>query len=204
MGFLDFFKSKKEDHDCCCGERCCCKHTDDFLSEYYSEELIMNMNKVRENAEAPSYAVPGDAGLDVKASSFIKYFDSDNTCYEVENMNLTEFVLHPMQRLLVGTGIKADIPEAIFFLGAIRSGISTKHGIMLVNGLGVIDNIYKGEFCLPFINMSSVAYTFNIGDRIGQILPMKQIKIIPTFMEKGISKSERGDGGFGHTGGYNR
>lgn len=198
MGLFDFFKKNKEGK--CCGGCCCHNNADNEDSGYYEELYEMGIDPVNDYTMLPRYAHYGDAGLDVCAASFKKYFDADNTVHDVEGVS--EFVLHPRQRLLIGTGIKADIPKPIFFFATIRSGLSTKHGIMLVNGPGVIDNIYKGEICLPVINMSDADFKFKIGDRIGQLIPIKQIFIASSYAENGVGESERGEGGFGHTGGF--
>lgn len=196
---FDKDNNEHEKHSC----QCCCKckdKKDDEYEECYVDECVLNCVKARDNAELPSYAHYGDAGCDVKVSSFVKFYNQDNTEVKInEEDNVTEFVLKPGQRLLIGTGIKADLPKKIGFYIAIRSGLSTKHGIMCVNAFGVIDHIYKGEICLPVINMSSVPYTFHIGDRVGQLLPFQQIKLRPYWVDE-LGKSSRDNNGFGSSG----
>lgn len=186
-------------HSCKCGCKCKSKK-DDESDECYAYECFLNCVKARDNAELPTYAHYGDAGCDVKVSSFVKFYNQDNTSVEIsEGDAVTEFVLRPGQRLLIGTGIKADLPKEMGSYIAIRSGLSTKHGIMCVNSFGVIDHTYKGEICLPVINMSSVPYTFHVGDRVGQLIPFQQIKLIPYWVEE-LDESNRGEGGFGSSG----
>lgn len=212
MSLFSFLKKEKK-HECRCGGNCC--HNENKVcgedSIYnrgcdgepaYKRILEMQVNAARDNALLPMYSHYGDAGLDVYASSFIEYYNSDNSRHDLSDKNLEEFILYPMQRLLIGTGIKAETPKPIFFLGFIRSGLSTKHGIMLVNGAGVIDNPYRGEICLQVINMSSEPYKFVIGERFAQIVPFEQVEVKPRFTDKAINNTDRGEGGFGHTGSF--
>lgn len=146
----------------------------------------------------PSYAYDGDAGMDVFAYEFVKYYNVDNQEVVIDEM-ITEFVLHPNQRLVINTGISADMPKKIGIFGAIRSGLSTKYGLMLVNGIGVLDHVYKGKICFVISNQSGADYTFRLGDKIGQLVPFYQIKLKRKLVDK-LSESVRGAGGFGSSG----
>lgn len=146
----------------------------------------------------PRYNNHGDGGMDVYAHRFVEYYNNDNQKVIIDE-NIEEFVLHPGQRLMISTGISADIPKKIGIFGMIRSGMSTKYGLSLINGVGLIDNIYKGKLCYVIVNLSSKSYTFKIGDRIGQAVLFYQIKAIPRIVDA-LKPSSRGAGGFGHSG----
>lgn len=129
----------------------------------------------------PEYKTKGSAGMDLKA-------------------NIEEpITLKPMERRLIPTGIYVSIPEG--YEGQIRprSGLALKHGITLVNSVGTIDFDYRGEIGVPVINLGTEDFTINAGDRIAQFIISKYERV--EFEEVEIlDATERGEGGFGHTG----
>ena len=80
-----------------------------------------------------------------------------------------------------------------------RSGLAIKHGIGLVNGIGTIDADYRGEIRVPLINWSNEDFVINDGDRIGQVIITSYEKVEIELADS-LSDTERGEGGFGHTG----
>ena len=132
--------------------------------------------------EKPTYATAGSAAFDLKA--FLN-----------EPVTITQGELK-----LIPTGIAIELPsdEYAAFVFA-RSGLAIKHGICLSNGVGVIDSDYRGEIKVGLYNLSNKAYTIFPGDRIAQLSIMPVIRIEPVFCDE-LTKSERGEGGYGSTG----
>ena len=145
--------------------------------------LVSNMVevpiKLSEAATLPSYQTPGAAGLDL-------------CCAE-------GFSIEPMERKLVGTGIRIAIPHGFEAQVRPRSGLAIRHGISMVNTPGTIDSDYRGEVMLILINFGAEAVQFRQGERIGQLVicPVMraQLKVVDE-----LEGTERGEGGFGSTG----
>lgn len=131
--------------------------------------------------EVPQYMTTGAAGMDVKA-------------------NIEEpIVLNSLERYLVPTGIKMEIPEGFEVQVRPRSGLAIKHGISLVNSPGTIDSDYRGEIKIIMINLSGTPYTIEPGERIAQLVLQKVYRMNFKKVEN-LEESERASGGFGHTG----
>ena len=141
----------------------------------------MEIKIVSKGGEVPTYATAGSSGADLRA-----YIDKPIT-------------LAPGERRLVPTGIFVEIPEGIEAQIRARSGLAIKHGIGLVNGVGTVDSDYRGEWNIPLINWGSEPYTIQNGDRIAQVIFSRYEKADFTVVSE-ISQTERGTGGFGHTG----
>ena len=130
--------------------------------------------------ELPAYAKPGDAGMDLRA-------------------NITEqVVLQPMERKLIPTGIKIQLPQGYEAQVRPRSGLAIKHGITVLNAPGTIDSGYRGEVGVPLINLSQHAFFIEPNDRIAQLVIAKHETAEWVEVEM-LDESERGEGGFGHT-----
>ena len=144
------------------------------------EKIIVKV--ILENGvEKPFYATEGSAGMDVRA-------------------NITEPVtLGTLERTLIPTGIKMEIPVGYEVQVRPRSGLALKHGISLVNTPGTIDSDYRGEVGIIMINLSNEAYTIEPNERIAQLVLNKvyQMELKET---ENLSDSDRSSGGFGHTG----
>jgi dUTP pyrophosphatase len=134
-----------------------------------------------EDLPLPDYATPGSAALDLRAA--------------VDE----EVILQPGERTLIPTGIRIAIPEG--YEGQIRprSGLALKHGIGLVNSPGTIDSDYRGPVQVIVINLGSEPFPIRRGDRIAQLViaPVVHVTIEEAH---DLPETERGDGGFGHTG----
>jgi dUTP pyrophosphatase len=129
----------------------------------------------------PQYATEGSSGMDIRA-------------------NLTEpLELKPLQRVLVPTGLFLELPNGYEVQIRPRSGLAIKQGITCLNSPGTIDADYRGEIKVILINLSSENQVIASGDRIAQIVCQK-IEKIDLREVSVISKTERGTGGFGHTG----
>ncbi|WP_058260221.1 dUTP diphosphatase [Fenollaria timonensis] len=131
--------------------------------------------------DIPKYQTENSAGVDIRAS-----LDED-------------LVLKAGEFKLVSTGIYLEIPSSYEVQIRARSGLSIKHGIGLVNGIGTIDSDYRGEIKVPLINFSKEDFTIENGMRIAQMVLSKYEKIDFEEVDE-LSDSERQDGGFGSTG----
>jgi len=134
----------------------------------------------------PSYETAGAAGADLRA----------NLRPEDRAAGL---VLAPMERCIVPTGLRVEIPEGFEMQIRPRSGLALKHGISLPNTPGTIDSDYRGPLGVLLINLGAEPFTIAHGDRIAQaiVAPVVQAVFEPTTA---LSDSHRGEGGFGSTG----
>ena len=107
--------------------------------------------------------------------------------------------LEPKQRALVPTGLYMEIPEGYEGQVRPRSGLALKSGITVLNSPGTIDADYRGQVCVILINLSDKPFVINSGDRIAQMIIAKceQAEVVQV---ETLSETERGAGGFGHTG----
>ena len=129
----------------------------------------------------PAYETASSAGMDIRAS-------------------ITEPVrLNPNERKLITTGLFIEIPEGYEAQIRPRSGLALKHGITVLNSPGTIDADYRGEIGIILINLSENEYVIHDGDRIAQMIISKHEKALLELVET-ISHTERGSGGFGHSG----
>lgn len=104
-----------------------------------------------------------------------------------------------MQRALVPTGLYVAIPEGYEAQVRPRSGLAIKHGITVLNTPGTVDADYRGEWCVILINLSDKAFTINDGERIAQAVVTPYVQADWQEVEV-LDETERGAGGFGHTG----
>ncbi|GAA6325557.1 dUTP diphosphatase [Fusobacterium ulcerans] len=144
------------------------------------EKVIVKVVK-EENVSLPKYETSGSAGMDVRA-------------------NIEEpIVMGSLERVLVPTGLKIAIPEGYEVQVRPRSGLAIKHGITLLNTPGTIDSDYRGELKVIMVNLSKDEYVINPQERIGQLVLNKVAQM--EFVEvDSLDETERGAGGFGHTG----
>ena len=142
---------------------------------------ILKIKRLEHNKVLPEYKTEGAAGMDLSAA--------------IEE----PVVLKPLERTLIPTGIKIELEHGYEAQVRPRSGLSIKHGITLINCVGTVDEDYRGELCVPVVNLSNEAYTIQPGERIAQmvIAHVEQAKI--EIVEE-LSDTERGVGGFGSTG----
>lgn len=108
-------------------------------------------------------------------------------------------VLHPMERKLIHTGLYMALPKGYEAQVRPRSGLALKHGITVLNTPGTIDADYRGELGIVLINLSTEDFTINDGERIAQMVIAKHET--PELIEvEELDDTERGAGGYGHTG----
>ena len=131
--------------------------------------------------ELPKYETEGSAGMDVRA-------------------NIEEpITLKSLERILIPTGLKVAIPEGYEIQVRPRSGLAIKHGITMLNTPGTVDSDYRGELKVIVVNLSNEAYTIEPNERIGQFV-LNKIEQIEFVEVQELDSTERGEGGFGHTG----
>lgn len=142
----------------------------------------LKIRKVSENAVIPKRATGGSAGLDLCA------------CIDAP------LTLKGGETALVPTGLAIELPSADYgaFVFA-RSGLAIKHGIGLLNSVGVIDSDYRGEIKVGLINQIEEAYTIEPGERIAQMVVMP-VSMMPVEEVDALGETDRGAGGFGSTG----
>lgn len=143
---------------------------------------VLKIKKVQENAVIPKRATEGSAGLDLCA------------CID------KPLTLNGGDTALIPTGLAIELPSSQYgaFVFA-RSGLSIKHGIGLLNAVGVIDSDYRGEIKVGVINQIQEPYTIEPGERIAQLVIMP-VATLPVEEAQTLGESERGAGGFGSTG----
>ena len=142
----------------------------------------LKINIVSKSGQVPSYETEGSAGADLRA------WLPDGPV-----------TLQPGERRLVPTGLFVELPPGIEAQIRARSGLSIKHGITMINGVGTVDSDYRGEWNVPLVNLGQEAYTIQNGDRIAQMVLARYEQAEFSLAEE-INETERGAGGFGHTG----
>ena len=131
----------------------------------------------------PEYATAGSAAMDLRA------------VFEGESLTLA-----PNECRLIGTGLAFHIGNPDYCALVLpRSGLGYKHGIVLGNLVGLIDSDYQGELKVPLWNRSQTPYTIALGERIAQLM-FQPVARAPLRPGAAFGASERGEGGFGHTG----
>ena len=129
----------------------------------------------------PAYATQGSSGLDLRA--FIP----------------TPIQLAPLERVLITTGLHIAMPNHLEAQVRPRSGLAIKQGLTCLNTPGTIDADYRGEIKVILINLSNEIQVIQDGDRIAQIV-FQQVEKMEWQLVENLETTQRGDGGFGHTG----
>ena len=135
----------------------------------------------RGSQQLPAYATPESAGMDLRA-------------------NVAEpVVLHPLERRIIPTGLYMALPPGYEAQVRPRSGLAFKHGITVLNSPGTIDSDYRGELGVLLVNLSNDDFTIEAGERIAQMVIARHEQ--GEFVEvEELDDTERGAGGYGHTG----
>lgn len=145
------------------------------------KKIELKIEKLEHCLGLPEYKTEGAAGMDLIAS-------------------IPEAItLKPLERKLIPTGIKIEVPMGYEAQVRPRSGLSIKHGITLINCTGTIDSDYRGEVCVPLANLSNESFTINPADRIAQMVIAEVVKA-EIEVTTCLSETKRGEGGFGSTG----
>jgi dUTP pyrophosphatase len=145
--------------------------------------IDVKFKKLEENVVLPTYANPGDAGMDIRA-------------YIAEPITLRS-----LERVLIPTGFAIQLPEGYEAQIRPRSGLAAKYGVTVCNTPGTIDAGYTGEIKVILINLSNEPFTINPGERIAQMV-FNKFEVGNICVVEELSKTERGSGGFGSSGLY--
>ena len=129
----------------------------------------------------PNYETIASAGMDLRAN------------------NSETIILKPLERMLIPAGLFMELPIGYEAQIRPRSGLAFKHGITILNSPGTIDADYRGEVKILLVNLSSVEFEINNGDRVAQMIVAKHEKVNWEEVEI-LSETVRGEGGYGHTG----
>ena len=131
--------------------------------------------------DLPSFATVNSAGVDLRA-------------------NLANpITLGPLERTIIGTGLKMALPEGYEAQVRPRSGLAAKHGLSVLNAPGTIDADYRGEVGVILVNLSNEPFTIQPGERIAQLV-IAQYEQVRWNLQETLDSTERGAGGFGSTG----
>lgn len=142
---------------------------------------MIEIKLVTKSGNIPAYETEGSAGMDLKA---------------VLNEPV---VLAPGERRLIPTGLFIELPQGYEAQVRARSGLAIKHGITLINCVGTIDSDYRGEIQVPLVNLGQEDFEIKNGERIAQMVIAKYEQASWKITDE-LSETERGAGGFGHTG----
>ena len=142
---------------------------------------VLKIEKLPHNNILPEYKTEGAAGMDLCAAIS-------------EPMELK-----PLERKLVPTGLKIELEHGYEAQVRPRSGLSIKHGITLINCVGTIDEDYRGEVCVPIVNISNETYTIQPDERIAQMV-IARVEQAKLEVVTELTETARGEGGFGSTG----
>ena len=134
-----------------------------------------------EDLPLPRYMTPSSAGMDLLAAV------------------RAPAVIRPGEYVKIPTGIAVALPDGYEAQIRPRSGLAAKYGITLVNAPGTIDADYRGEIAVIVINLGTELFTVNRGDRIAQMVVAPVVRV-QWDLKEGLEETERGEGGFGHTG----
>jgi len=148
-----------------------------------SDPIIVKIKKMT-NASVvlPSYATAGSAGVDL--------------CAEL----IEPLIVNPGEHVKIPTGLAIELPsQQVVALVFARSGLASRHGMGLTNGVGVIDSDYRGEIQVLMSNSGPQPVTINSGDRIAQMVFLPVFRAIFQEVEE-LQDTDRGSGGFGSTG----
>ena len=142
---------------------------------------VLKIKRLANNKVLPEYKTEGAAGMDL--------------CAAIEQ----PIVLKPLERTLIPTGLKIELEHGYEAQIRPRSGLSIKHGITLINCVGTVDEDYRGEVCVPVVNLSNETYTIEPQERVAQMIIARveqaQIEVVTE-----LTDTARGVGGFGSTG----
>lgn len=142
---------------------------------------ILKIQRLKNNRILPEYKTSGAAGMDL--------------CAAIDE----PITIKPLERTLVPTGLKIELEHGYEAQIRARSGLSIKHGITLINCVGTIDEDYRGEVCIPLVNISNESYTIQPDERIAQMI-ISKVEQAELQIVKELTDTIRGEGGFGSTG----
>lgn len=149
------------------------------------------------NNPLPEYEDSGCSGCDVRAA--LELINTEFLFNADLSVGGKRLIIYPGGRALIPSGLHVAIPEGYEIQVRDRSGMALRHGIMVTNGVGTIDSSYRGDVGVILTNTGTESFTVEQGDRIAQLV-LQQVPKIEWVPVEALDKTERGEGGFGHTG----
>ena len=141
--------------------------------------MQIKFKKLCNDAIIPEYQTAGSAGMDI--------------------CTIDEFILMPGERKIFQTGLAVAVEDGYEVQVRARSGLSSKQGVTVINGVGTIDSDYRGQIGVPLVNLSNVVVHIHPGDRIAQLV-VNKIEQPEIIVVDELGETIRGAGGFGSTG----
>ena len=145
------------------------------------DQVMIKVKIISDSGIYPEYETEGSAGMDIRA-----YIDEP-------------VIIKPGERKLIPTGLRIQLPAGYEAQIRARSGLAIKNGITLINAIGTIDSDYRGEIKVGLVNLSDEDHVIENGDRIAQMV-ISEYKRAVLEPAEDLEETERGSGGFGHTG----
>lgn len=145
------------------------------------DQVMIKVKIISDSGIYPEYETEGSAGMDIRA-----YIDEP-------------VIIKPGERKLIPTGLRIQLPAGYEAQIRARSGLAIKNGITLINAIGTIDSDYRGEIKVGLVNLSDEDHVIENGDRIAQMVIAEYKRAVLEPAED-LEETERGSGGFGHTG----
>ncbi|MBC9786402.1 dUTP diphosphatase [Heliobacterium chlorum] len=165
--------------------------------KHTNTKILIPTKKLHLLATIPERETPLSSGFDLRVFDVIK--PSEDPSKPLQSW-FEHFTLRPDERCMVRTGIAIQMPAGMEAEVRPRSGLAWKHGITVLNTPGTIDADYTGGIGVILINQSDTAYTINFEDRIAQMVFPQALHNTELTEVESFVKTERGSGGFGHTG----
>ena len=145
------------------------------------DQVMIKVKIISDSGIYPEYETEGSAGMDIRA-----YIDEP-------------VIIKPGERKLIPTGLRIQLPAGYEAQIRARSGLAIRNGITLINAIGTIDSDYRGEIKVGLVNLSDEDHVIENGDRIAQMVIAEYKRAVFEPAED-LEETERGSGGFGHTG----
>ena len=145
------------------------------------DQVMIKVKIISDSGIYPEYETEGSAGMDIRA-----YIDEP-------------VIIKPGERKLIPTGLRIQLPAGYEAQIRARSGLAINNGITLINAIGTIDSDYRGEIKVGLVNLSDEDHVIENGDRIAQMV-ISEYKRAVLEPAEDLEETERGSGGFGHTG----
>ena len=145
------------------------------------DQVMIKVKIISDSGIYPEYETEGSAGMDIRA-----YIDE-------------AVIIKPGERKLIPTGLRIQLPAGYEAQIRARSGLAIRNGITLINAIGTIDSDYRGEIKVGLVNLSDEDHVIENGDRIAQMVIAEYKRAVLEPAED-LEETERGSGGFGHTG----
>ena len=153
----------------------------------------IDIKLLRPSSKMPKYETPASAGADLHACFILAE-------EEKKKESKPCVMIRPGETAFIPTGISVALPEGCVGLIYARSGLACKKGLAPANKVGVIDADYRGEVGVILYNTGKDYFEINPGDRIAQLVLHRYVTAVPEFVVEIPKDTERGEGGFGHTG----